>query len=70
MKTIKDDLIAFKERAKKKHGTLRKFAIAIGMDDAQFRKLIARINHNTGKYITVFDARHELEKLNQLLNKS
>jgi hypothetical protein len=63
----KKELAQFKKQVKRKFGTLKRFSIAIGMDEYALRKLLMRINMNSGKYVTEFDSKKELERLKQLL---
>lgn len=66
---MKAEVNKFTSQVKRKHGTIRKFAISIGMDDYALRKLLARIRNNSGKYVTSndFDSAEELKRLKSLL---
>lgn len=68
---MKHEVNKFTKAVKRKHGTIRKFADSIGMDDYALRKLLARIRMNSGKYVTSsdFDSVQELKRLKSLLTK-
>ena len=62
---MKNELEKLKRAIVKKHKSLSRFAVHIGMTPYELSKLLNRIRHNRGIYITDFDSQKMINELKQ-----